>query len=248
MTRRGTSIRVRRRRPRPRRLQRMLRVGAVLAAAAVVVPVAPVWLLARVPPPTSAYMIRAHFADPASGESCERIEYAWVDRERIASDLRLAVVLAEDQRFLLHDGFDLRSLRRALQEREAGRIRGASTLTQQVAKNLFLWPGQSYLRKGIEAWLALWIEQLWTKQRILEVYLNVAQFGPCVFGAGAASERYFEVAAADLTPEQAALLATVLPNPHHLRVHDPGPYARERRAEILELMATQRGHAHLRGL
>lgn len=245
MTRRRTKPRRERRPSRWRRLRRWGLAGAVLVGAGSVLPV---WLLAKVAPPTSAFMIRARFADPATGEGCERVEYTWVDRREIAPDLRLAVVLAEDQRFLLHDGIDLRSLRRALRERETGRVRGASTLTQQVAKNLFLWPGQSYLRKGIEAWLALWIERLWTKQRILEVYLNVAQFGPCVFGAGAASEHFFEVPPAELTSEQAALLATVLPNPLRLRAHNPGPYALERRAEILELMATHRDQSHLRGL
>jgi monofunctional biosynthetic peptidoglycan transglycosylase len=193
-------------------------------------------------------MLLARRADPATGEPCERVEYAWVDREAISSELRLAVVLAEDQRFLLHRGFDVKSVRRALREREQGRLRGASTITQQVAKNLFLWPGQSYLRKGIEAWFTLWIEHLWSKQRILEMYLNVAQFGPCIFGAGAASERFFGVPALELTPDEAALLATVLPNPKRLRAHNPGPYASERRAEILELMAAHRGARHLRDL
>jgi monofunctional biosynthetic peptidoglycan transglycosylase len=193
-------------------------------------------------------MLLARNADPATGQPCDRVEYEWVDREAISTDLRLAVVLAEDQRFLLHNGFDDRSLRRALREREKGRVRGASTLSQQVAKNLFLWPGQSYLRKGIEAWLTLWIEFLWPKQRILEVYLNVAQFGPCLFGAGAASERFFGVPPLELAPDEAALLATVLPNPKRLRAHNPGPYASERRAEILELMTTHRGARHLRNL
>jgi len=236
---------------RRRKRGRLRRIGFAVLGSAVVaalLSILPVAVLRSVAPPTSAYMLRARFADPATDAPCEDVAYTWVERARIAPDLRLAVVLAEDQRFLLHDGFDLRSLRRALREREAGRIRGASTLTQQVAKNLFLWPGQSYLRKGIEAWLTLWIERLWSKQRILEVYLNVAQFGPCVFGAEAASRRFFEVPASELTTEQAALLATVLPNPLRLRAHDPGPYARERWAEVLELMATHRGRAHLRGL
>ena len=193
-------------------------------------------------------MLLARNADPATGQPCDRVEYEWVDREAISKDLRLAVVLAEDQRFLLHNGFDGRSLRRALREREKGRVRGASTISQQVAKNLFLWPGQSYLRKGIEAWLTLWIELLWPKQRILEVHLNIAQFGPCVFGAGAASERFFGVPPLELAPDEAALLATVLPNPKRLRAHNPGPYASERRAEILELMTTHRGARHLRNL
>jgi monofunctional biosynthetic peptidoglycan transglycosylase len=236
--------------PRPRRSRK--RRIAQIAVAALLVAVAggvlPVLALRSIPPPTTAYMLRSRFADPATGEGCDSVAYTWVDRSRISPELRLAVVLAEDQRFLLHDGFDLRSLRRALREREKGRVRGASTLSQQVAKNLFLWPGPSYLRKGIEAWFTLWIEWLWTKQRILAVYLNIAQFGPCTFGAEAASQRYFEVSAAELTAEQAALLATVLPNPLRLRAHNPGPYARERQAEVLELMATHRGRGHLRGL
>jgi monofunctional biosynthetic peptidoglycan transglycosylase len=193
-------------------------------------------------------MLLARLADPATGRPCERVKCAWVDREAISSDLRLAVVLAEDQRFMLHAGFDLRSVRRALSERDEGRVRGASTISQQVAKNLFLWPGQSYLRKGIEAWLTLWIELLWSKQRILEVYLNVAQFGPCIFGAGAASEHFFGVPPLELTRDEAALLAAVLPNPSRLRAHNPGPYASDRRAEILELMAIHGGQRHLRDL
>jgi monofunctional biosynthetic peptidoglycan transglycosylase len=205
-------------------------------------------VLRHLSPPTSAYMLRARIADPASGQPCDRVEYEWVEREAISRDLRLAVVVAEDQRFLLHDGFDIESVRRALHEREKGRVRGASTLSQQVAKNLFLWPDQSYLRKGIEAWITVWVELLWSKQRILEVYLNVAQFGPCVFGAGAASQHFFGVSPLDLEPDQAALLATVLPNPMRLRAHNPGPYASERRAKILELMMTHRNAPHLRDL
>jgi monofunctional biosynthetic peptidoglycan transglycosylase len=211
-------------------------------------PALPILLLRHVPPPTSAYMLEARHADPATGQPCDGVEYEWVDREAIAPDLRLAVVLAEDQRFMLHNGFDGRSVRRALREREKGRVRGASTISQQVAKNLFLWPDQSYLRKGIEVWFTFWIELLLPKQRILELYLNVAQFGPCVFGAGAASERFFGVPPLELAPEEAALLATVLPNPKRLRAHNPGPYASNRQAEILELMTTHRGAGHLRNL
>ena len=229
-------------------LRRCLGFVVTVAPLAAVASIGPILALRSVPPPTTAYMLRARSADPATGEACEEVAYHWVDREAISPNLKLAVVVAEDQRFLLHGGFDAKSIRRALRERGQGRIRGASTLSQQVAKNLFLWPGRSYLRKGIEAWLTFWIEALWSKQRTLEVYLNVAQFGPCLFGAGAASERFFGVAPADLSPEQAALLATVLPNPLKLRAHNPGPYARQRRDEILALMARQRGHRHLQGL
>ena len=210
---------------------------------------APVLLLRELLPPTSAFMLRAHFEDPATGEACEEVEYRWVDREQISGYLPRAIVLAEDQRFLLHEGFDFKSIRRALREREqSGRIRGASTLTQQLAKNLFLWPGRSWTRKGLEVWFTVWIEKTWSKRRILEVYMNVAQFGPCVFGAEAAARRYFEITAAELDLEQAALLATVLPNPLRLRAWNPGPYARSRRTEILGLMDELGGARHLRAL
>jgi monofunctional biosynthetic peptidoglycan transglycosylase len=190
-----------------------------------------------IPPPTSAFMLQSRFADPASGRPCERVEQRWVALDEISRHLAFAVLVAEDQRFFQHRGFDFHAIGDALEENaETGRLRGASTLTQQVAKNLFLWPGRSALRKAVEVWPTLWIEWLWPKPRILEVYLNVAQFGPCVFGAEAASRRFFARPAAELDAEQAALLAAVLPNPAKLRVQDPGPWLRERSAEILALM------------
>jgi monofunctional biosynthetic peptidoglycan transglycosylase len=192
-------------------------------------------------PPTSAFMWISHRADPATGLPCAGVEYEWVDAERISPYLALAVVVAEDQRFFEHRGFDFRSMERALDDAvDEGRIRGASTLTQQLAKNLFLWPGKSVLRKAVEVWPTLWMEWLLSKDRILELYLNVAQFGPCVFGAEAASQRYFERPAAELEPEQAALLATVLPNPSRLRAWNPGPYAQQRREQVLALMLQHR--------
>jgi monofunctional biosynthetic peptidoglycan transglycosylase len=218
--------------------------GPLVAVASI----APIFALRNTPPPTTAYMLRSRNHDPATGEPCGTVAWHWVDRAEISPELRLAVVVAEDQRFLLHNGFDTKSIRRALRDHGQGPVRGASTISQQVAKNLFLWPGRSWFRKGVEAWLTFWIEALWSKQRILEVYLNVAQFGPCLFGAGAASERFFGVSSADLTPAQAALLATVLPNPKQLRAHDPGPYALKRRGEILALMTNHRGRRHLLGL
>jgi monofunctional biosynthetic peptidoglycan transglycosylase len=206
-------------------------------------------LLRQARPPTSAFMLLARRADPASGHACPRVEQQWVDRERISPQLRLAVVVSEDQRFLLHAGFDGRQIREALRESgQTGRLRGASTISQQVAKNLFLWPGGGFARKAAEAWLTLWIEALWPKRRILEVYLNVAQFGPCVFGAEAAARRYFGRSAAELAPEQAALLAAVLPSPGRMRASEPGPYTLRRRDELLGLMRALAGAPHLRGL
>ena len=232
------------------RLVRWSAVGAFAALlAAVLLAAVPLFLLRAGPLETSAFMLRSRWADPATGQACTEVHQQWVDADRIAPDLRLAVVLAEDQRFALHRGFDLESIGKAWRERQRGtRQRGASTISQQLAKNLFLWPEPSFVRKGLEAWLTAWMELLWTKQRILEVYLNVAQFGPCVFGAEAAAVAYFETSAADLTREQAALLATVLPNPLRLRAWNPGPYARTRRAEILGLMEELAGARHLRAL
>ena len=210
---------------------------------------AAIYFLEQAPPPTTAFMLQSRDADPATGLPCTDIEFEWVERERISPHLRLAVVLAEDQRFLLHRGIDFEGVERALRERnQRGRVRGASTLTQQLAKNLFLWPEPSLSRKALETWFTLWIEGQWSKRRILETYLNVAQFGPCVFGAEAASRRYFDRSADTLEPEQAALLATVLPNPKKLRAHNPGPFARQRAAEIARLMQELGGARHLRGL
>lgn len=233
--------------------RQLIRVLTWLIFVAVVVFVggsaAAVFYLESHPPPLTAFMWRSLSEDPATGEPCDRYAYEWVDRDRISPHLRLAVVLAEDQRFMLHRGIDFKAIEKALRERERkGRVRGASTLSQQLAKNLFLWPGPDWTRKLLEVWFTLWIEATWSKQRILETYLNVAQFGPCVFGAEAASQRYFERGADTLEPDQAALLATVLPNPKKLRAHNPGPFARKRTAEIARLMQELRRARHLQGL
>ena len=230
-------------------LVRIVAAGLVLALLLLAVSTLPLLVLRRGPVDSTAFMQRSLRADPATGQPCAEVEQAWVPRESISPHLRLAVVLAEDQKFLLHNGFDSKAIRKALDEAERGvRRRGASTITQQLAKNLFLWPDATFERKGLEAWITLWIELLWSKQRILEVYLNVVQFGPCVFGAEAATLRYFGKPAAELLPEEAALLATVLPNPLRLRAWNPGPYARSRRDELMSLMDELRRARHLRGL
>ncbi|MBW2270568.1 MAG: monofunctional biosynthetic peptidoglycan transglycosylase [Deltaproteobacteria bacterium] len=229
-----------------RGVQRVALLGALGVAILTAFPL--VWLAGR-PPVGSAFMLRSRFEDPAAGRACERVLYRWVDWKDVSPFVPRAIVLAEDQRFLEHDGFDFRSIERALRSRENdGRVRGASTITQQLAKNLFLWPGRSWIRKGIEAWYTAWMEVAWPKRRILELYLNVAQFGPCVFGVEAAAGRYFDVSAAQLTAEQAALLAAVLPNPARLRAHDPGPHATERAREVLELLEAKRDAPWLRRL
>ncbi|MBW2371542.1 MAG: monofunctional biosynthetic peptidoglycan transglycosylase [Deltaproteobacteria bacterium] len=230
-------------------LVRIVAAGVALVVLVVSVSALPLLVLRRGPVDSSAFMQRSLREDPATKQPCAEVEQAWVPRESISPHLRLAVVLAEDQKFLLHDGFDSKAIRKAIDEAERGvRRRGASTITQQLAKNLFLWPDASFVRKGLEAWITLWIELLWSKQRILEVYLNVVQFGPCVFGAEAAAQRYFDEPAAELLPEEAALLATVLPNPLRLRAWNPGPYARSRRDELVGLMDELGRARHLSGL
>jgi monofunctional glycosyltransferase len=174
-----------------------------------------------------------------------KLDYRWVDETAIASSAARAAMAAEDQRFLEHHGIDFVSLDRALEDyREGDGLRGASTITQQVAKNLFLWQGRSFVRKALEAYFALLIELLWSKQHILETYLNVAEFGPGVFGIEAAAQRFFGVPASRLTAPQAALLAAVLPNPHRLNAARPSAYVRGRQGWILTQMRLLESRGH----
>jgi monofunctional biosynthetic peptidoglycan transglycosylase len=177
------------------------------------------------------------------------IDYRWVARRAIAETAAHAVIAAEDQRFLEHHGIDFESLGDALDDFQAGDdLRGASTITQQVAKNVFLWSGRSFVRKGLEAYFALLLEALLPKQRILEVYLNIVEIGPEIFGVEAAAQRFFGRPAAALTAEQAALLAAVLPNPRRLRAAEPSPYVRGRQVWVLEQMGLLEERGHYRGL
>ena len=237
-SRRRASIRRRRRSLRFRVLRGSVSVLAIL----VLVSVVPVALLRWIDPPTSAFMLQHR-------DLCSRVEYRWIDRSRISPNISLAVIVSEDQRFFRHSGFDFNSIADAIEERLIeGKTRGASTITQQTAKNLFLWPGKSLLRKGLEAWFTIWIEWLWPKQRILEVYLNVAQFGPCTFGVRAASWRFFGRAPANLGAAEGALLAAVLPNPVRLKAHRPSEYVLGRVDWILEQEDLLGGRRYLRGL
>jgi monofunctional glycosyltransferase len=194
-------------------------VGLILLSIAMVLPWR--WF----PLPTSTFMLREHLLND------QPIHYRWVSWDRISSNLAIAVVAAEDQKFPIHHGFDFESIAQALDEQK-GRRRGASTISQQVAKNLFLWPGRSYVRKGLEAYFTILIETLWPKRRILEIYLNVAEFGPDTFGVGAASRRYFAKSPAKLSLWEASLLAAVLPNPKKMSAARPSAYVRSRAREI----------------
>jgi len=157
----------------------------------------------------------------------------WTPWEQVSKNLPIALVAAEDQKFPFHHGFDIDAIQDALNDAEEGeRLRGASTISQQVAKNLFLWNGRSFVRKGLEAYFTVLIETLWPKRRILEVYLNIAEFGDGVYGAAAASERYFRKSPAQLDARDSALLAAVLPNPRRYRVDRPSSYVQQRAAWI----------------
>jgi monofunctional biosynthetic peptidoglycan transglycosylase len=198
-------------------------------------------------PPTTAFMMNGYASAWLARDSGWHADYRWTPYERISRHVKLAVIASEDQKFAFHPGFDFEAIDEALKERERGkRLRGASTISQQVAKNLFLWPGQSFVRKGFEAYFTLLIEWLWPKQRILEVYLNVAEFGPGVYGIGAAAPHFFHTDPAHVDQAQAALLATVLPSPKRLRADHPGAYMWRRQEWIIEQMNELGGASYIR--
>ena len=187
--------------------------------------------LYRIAPPPGTLLM---FQRKLSGDV---IEHPWTPLEEISPHLVRAVIAAEDTRFCLHNGIDFEAIDKALEDSKNGkRLRGASTISQQTAKNAFLWNGGGWLRKGGEAWMTVLIESFWPKRRIMEVYLNVAEWGDGHFGAEAAAQARFHKSAKDLTPHEAALLASVLPNPHKWRVDPPGPYVRSRSYTIRSRM------------
>ena len=200
-----------------------------------------VLVLRWVPPVTSAFMVARHVEAWRGHERGFELDYRWRGQARISRNLPIALVAAEDQMFPAHRGFDFKAIDRALRHNQGGRrIRGASTISQQVAKNLFLWSGRSWLRKGLEAWYTVLIETLWPKSRILEVYANIAEFGDGVYGAEAAARRFFGKPASALTPAESARLAAVLPSPRRYNAARPGPYV-QRRARWIERQVRQLG-------
>jgi len=196
-------------------------LGRVFLGVAII-SVAMVGMFRWVDPPVSSFMLQHAWVAAGLGRKPPYYYQSWVPWKEIPSSVKIAVIAAEDQRFPLHHGFDPVEIRNALAHyRRGGALRGASTITQQTAKNLFLWPGRSWVRKGLEGWFAAWIELLWPKERILDVYLNIVQLSPSTYGVGAASERYFNRRVSDLSLDQAALLAAVLPAPGAYRLDRP---------------------------
>ena len=171
-----------------------------------------------------------------------KAEHQWVSWDHLPKSAALAVIAAEDQNFASHHGFDFQSIEKAIDAHERGkRLRGASTISQQTAKNLFLLSGRSFIRKGLEAYFTVLIEFMWPKRRILEVYLNIIELGDGIYGVEAASRRYFGKPAAKLTEQEAALLAAVLPNPIRFKAGRPSSYINERRDWILGQMSNLGG-------
>ncbi len=192
-------------------------------------------------PPTTSFMLRDGFERGVSPS------YRWISLRQMSPYALIAVVAAEDQKFPVHYGFDFDAIAQALKDSKK-RPRGASTISQQVAKNLYLWGGRSYVRKGLEAYLALCMELLWPKQRILEMYLNVAEFGPGVYGVAAASDEYFNKPAYRISLYESALLAAVLPNPKQMSVAVPSEYVQSRADEIIREVEGLGGVGYLQSI
>ena len=206
-----------------------------------------VLLLKWIDPFTSSIMFQRQMDSFFSGK--ESIRYKWYNYEDISGEVAIAVIASEDQNFPKHFGFDFEQINKALKERkEKGRLRGASTISQQVAKNLFLWEGKSFIRKGFEAYYTVLLELLWSKKRILEVYLNIAETGENVFGVGVASKIYFAKHPENLTANESALIAAVLPNPVKYSVRNPSDYIRKRQTWILNQMNSLGGGGYIKDL
>jgi len=198
-----------------------------LALAAILGPPLAVLVYRFVPPPITILMVERLIQGRG-------LDHRWVPLRRIAPAMVRAVIASEDAKFCAHHGFDVAAIDAALKHNEArpGRVRGGSTISQQTAKNVFLWPERSWVRKGAEAWFTVLIEAIWGKRRIMEVYLNTVEMGPGIYGVEAASERYFHAPAADLSGPEADRLAAILPSPLKWKAARPGPYVKRRTDRI----------------
>jgi monofunctional biosynthetic peptidoglycan transglycosylase len=243
----------RRTQARPRR-KRLLRWLIGLPLAFVVATVLQVIVLRFVDPPFSAFMVGRQFEAIGEGDWGYRSSYAWRDLDAISPNLPVSLVAAEDQNFAVHHGFDFAAIEKARAHNErmveraekrgtpVKRLRGASTISQQTAKNLFLWQGRSWVRKGLEAWYTVLIEALWPKRRILEVYANIVEFGDGIYGAQAGARHFFGKDASRLAPQEAARLAAVLPSPRRFDAGHPSAYV-QRRSNAIQRQARQIGGA-----
>jgi monofunctional biosynthetic peptidoglycan transglycosylase len=216
---------------------KLLRWLVKLVFGFLIVSVVSVLLFRWIAPPTSSFMLQRQYDAWAAGDQDFELHHQWVNWQQISPSIKMAAITSEDQAFADHWGIDLQSIQKAVKEYEQGEdLRGASTITQQVAKNMFLWPASSFFRKGVEAYFALLIELLWSKQRILEVYLNIVEFGDGIYGVESAAQHYFNTSAAKLSKFQSALMVTALPAPKRYNLADPSNYMLERRSWVLRYM------------
>jgi monofunctional biosynthetic peptidoglycan transglycosylase len=226
--------------------RRLLRYAGIVVLSWVALSWLVVLVLRFVPPWTSAVIMERRLSALIDGEKDFQLQHHWVPWSRISPWAPIAMVAGEDQKFPFHHGFDFDSIENAIDAADDGkRLRGASTISQQTAKNLFLWNGRSFVRKGLEAYFTVLLELTWPKQRILEVYMNIAQLGDGIYGVGAASEAFFHTSPAQLSPTQAARLAAVLPNPDRFHVDRPSGYVLERARWIEQQMRQLGGPAYL---
>jgi monofunctional biosynthetic peptidoglycan transglycosylase len=224
------------------RLRKLLRTLALVVLVAVGLSIAAVLALRWLDPPFTTVML---LQEGRVGD----LAHSWVPRDEIAWDAARAVIASEDQRFAEHHGIDFKQLNEAIEDYQDGDdLRGASTITQQVAKNVFLWQGRGFVRKALDAYFAVLIELCWPKERVLEVYLNVAEFGPGIFGIEAAAREHFGTTAAALSLPESATLAAVLPNPLRMSASQPSDYVRERREAIVEQVHLLEERGHYRGI
>ena len=232
---------------RPVRRRRMWRWLLALPLLLALLSVVQVATLRFVDPPFSAFMVSRQLDAFGQGDWRFRIAHDWRDLEEMSPYVPLALIASEDQNFAEHFGFDLKAIEKARKNNAKGRkVRGGSTISQQTAKNLFLWSGRSWVRKGIEAWYTLLIEALWPKHRIIEVYVNIVEFGDGVYGAQAAARTFFGRDASQLTAAQAARMAAVLPSPRRCSIARPGPYVQRRAQAIQRQMRYIGGADYLR--
>lgn len=202
-----------------------------------------VFLYKYLNPPITPLMIIRYY------EGAGGIEKKWRNYDDISNYMKLSVIASEDQKFPFHDGFDVRAIEEAIDEKMQGeRLRGASTISQQTAKNVFLWPSRSWLRKGVEAYFTVLLEKIWGKKRILEVYLNVIETGKGIYGVEEAGELYFGTPAKKLNRDEAALIAATLPDPKILSAAHPSEYVRQRQRWILEQMRNLGGVGYLKNI
>jgi monofunctional biosynthetic peptidoglycan transglycosylase len=224
--------------------KRLLKFAIIFFVSTVLIVFAMRWIN----PVTSSIMIQRQISSLLKGDF-QLVNYHWVDYDDVSKYMPIAIVAAEDQNFPNHFGFDFKQIEKAMKQNKKGkRIRGASTITQQVAKNLFLWEGKSFIRKGIEAYFTILIELLWDKKRILEVHMNIAEFGKNIFGVGIASLAYYKLPPGKLSMSQAALLAAVLPNPLRYSVLKPSGYVRGRQNWIISQINSLGGSDYLKDI